>query len=132
SINIMQSTNLSFARSRPAVPANPLQFARFWRLVFGGLGFFLSADAFGQTPVITSQPVSQDASAGVSIVLHVAATGKEPFVYLWSKNGRPLPGATHQTLVFNSLSPTNTGTYRVTVRNSLGAAESQIARLEVN
>ena len=129
---IMQSIKLVLRRLRPVLPNDLLQFVWFWGLVFAGLGFFLSADGFAQTPVITSQPVSQDVSAGVSIALHVAATGKAPFVYQWSKNGRVLSGATHQMLVFKSLSPTNSGSYRVTVRNSLGAAESQIARIEVN
>src|SRR5437016_7041937 len=54
-----------------------------WMLLLGG-----AAMARGQTaPVITSQPASQTAVVGTSVLLSVTVSGTGPFAYQWRFNG---------------------------------------------
>ena len=93
---------------------------------------FFEAHCFAQIPVVIEQPQSQQVSAGASFLLTVAATGTEPLFYQWQKNGRVMTGKTNATLGFDGVSPTNTGSYAVSVRNAVGNVVSQVARVEVN
>lgn len=99
--------------------------------MFGSV-FLLTAHCLGQAPVIVTQPQSEQISAGASLSLTVAATGAEPLFYLWHKNGRVVLGQTNDTFVFNNASPTDTGSYTVSVQNSSGNVSSEVARLQVN
>jgi hypothetical protein len=100
--------------------------------IFAASLLLFEAQCFAQIPVIILQPQSQQVSIGASLLLTVAATGTEPLFYQWHKNGPIVMGETNAALVFDRASPTNTGSYTVSVRNAFGQAVSQVARLEVN
>jgi len=44
-------------------------------------------------PTITSQPVSQNVTAGEAATFAVAASGTGPLTYQWQKNGADISGA---------------------------------------
>lgn len=81
-------------------------------------------------PVITVAPVGRTVYAGGSATLSVSATGGQ-LKYQWSKGPDAIPGATNASLVFSSLSATNSGAYTVTIHNSVGTITSDPAILTV-
>ncbi len=83
-------------------------------------------------PIITLQPTNQFVPAGSAVSLVAAASGSAPITWQWRRNGAPIAGATHSTLVIPSAQPANSGTYYATVVNALGSAQSQSATLLVN
>jgi hypothetical protein len=80
---------------------------------------------------IAGQPVSQVAFAGNPVTLTVGATGPQPFSYQWSKAGVAIPGATRQSYTIASVSPSDAGSYAVTVSDHTGSVNSQPAWLSV-
>lgn len=78
----------------------------------------------GPPPVIVTPPTNQAVYAGETAVFQVAASGAEPLVYQWLRNGTNAPGATAATLVFTNVQPPNLGRYRVVVSNANGWAVS--------
>src|SRR5262249_37306907 len=72
-------------------------------------------------------PVSQFATNGTSVQLTAAALGTDPLSYQWQRNGVDLPGATSPALFFASVTPANSGIYRLRVTNRVGMAFSQEA-----
>jgi hypothetical protein len=94
---------------------------------------------FGQAPVVVTQPISQEVSAGAQVVLSVEAIGTEPFSYVWFKNGEQIQsgnqtaqGANQHALILTSVSPMASGSYTVRIGNGLGFVTSQVARLQVD
>ncbi len=81
-------------------------------------------------PAITTPPVGRTIYPGGSYTLSVAATGGR-LSYQWANGSVLLPGATNSTLTFSPLSVTNSGSYTVTVKNSLGTVTSDPAVLTV-
>ena len=63
-------------------------------------------------------------------VHHFGATGTEPLLYQWRKNGTNLAngarinGATNATLTLNNVSATAAGAYSVTATNAAGSTAS--------
>src|SRR4051812_34241320 len=88
--------------------------------------------SLAQTPLIINQPQSEQVSVGASVTLSVSATGSEPLLYQWYRNGIALAGMTKRTVAMNPASPRHTGTYKVVVRNTRGLVMSDLARIEVN
>jgi hypothetical protein len=82
-------------------------------------------------PTITTQPVTQTATAGTSTTLTAAVTSTAPATYQWLKNGAPLTGATSATLTLASPTAADAGTYSVVVTNSGGSVTSTAATLTV-
>jgi len=88
-------------------------------------------------PVITTQPLSQVASNGSTVVLHVVATGTSP-AYKWNKNGTPLSnggdfsGVTTPDLTIHITSLADEGVYTVAVTNLAGSRTSTGAALRIN
>jgi alpha-tubulin suppressor-like RCC1 family protein len=82
--------------------------------------------------VLSQQPQSQTALAGVTVTLSVAGTGWAPFQYQWICNGTNLPGATNATLLLTNLQPIQAGAYSAVVGNVFGAVMSSNAFLTVN
>jgi hypothetical protein len=80
-------------------------------------------------PVITSQPVSQNALLGATVALAIGATG-DP-TYQWQFNGQDIAGATQATLVLRDVQSANAGAYRVVVSNAAGSVVSQEAIVRV-
>jgi phospholipase C len=82
-------------------------------------------------PVIATQPITQNADAGTTVVLTVAALNG-PFTYQWQLNGTNIPAATNSTYSIANLGLPDAGIYRVLVSNAQGTALSNPAQLTVN
>jgi hypothetical protein len=75
-------------------------------------------------PVITTQPTPIAAQVGTSGKFSVAVSALPGATLQWHKNGTPIAGATAAVLLFNSISSTDAGMYRVVATNPLGSATS--------
>jgi alpha-tubulin suppressor-like RCC1 family protein len=94
-------------------------------------GFDLSV-VFSQAKAIikvTITPSDSSATAGQSITFTATARGATPFTYQWRRNGVAIPKATDATLVLTNLQRSQEGLYDVVVKNALGVALSNAARL---
>ena len=79
----------------------------------------------GTAPTITGGSVTTSSySINVTNVLYldVTATGTAPLSYQWYKNGSPIGGATGASYSKTTTSPSDSGTYSVTVSNANGSA----------
>lgn len=81
--------------------------------------------------VITTQPVATASSTGVPVVFTAAATGTEPIIYQWQRNGRNLLGATSSVLTLTNPTVADGGTYTVVVSNVTGQKTSEKAPLTI-
>jgi hypothetical protein len=82
-------------------------------------------------PTITSSPNDQAATNGARVVLKAEAVGTATLKYQWRLNGTDIAPATNTTLTISSAQSSNAGLYTIVVTNSLGAATSAPARLQV-
>jgi PKD repeat protein len=83
-------------------------------------------------PTITSQPTDQVVSEGQSATFTITATGDLPLSYQWKRNGTEIPGATEPSYTTPPVTPTDNGaTFRCTVSNAAGTADSVAATLTV-
>ena len=83
-------------------------------------------------PTITLQPQSYTVLQGTDVVFSVTAVGTAPLSYQWLANcTRPISGATSPTLRLKNVGPLDSGTYCVTISNTLGVVSSQPAALRV-
>lgn len=80
-------------------------------------------------PSIVSQPQSQTAEVGSTVVFSVGATGSPAPTFQWSFNGAPIAGATSSSYTLTNLQIINAGAYAVTVSNRLGSVTSSVATL---
>lgn len=85
----------------------------------------------GRLPVITLQPTGVTVEAGAKAVFRVRATGPEPILYRWQKNGVDVPGATSNTLTVQPAAALDQGAYQVIVENPWGLVASESAPLVV-
>jgi len=89
------------------------------------------------SPQITAEPASQAVVAGADARFSVAVTGARPFLYQWKRNGTNLVdggnvfGANNRSLTLIGVSLADSGTYSVSLTNSLGSTTSAAARLTV-
>jgi hypothetical protein len=81
-------------------------------------------------PVITAPPVGFTADAGTAASLSVTATGGN-LSFQWIKDDLELQNQTSDTLSFPSLSPNDSGSYRVRVQNSGGVTLSDPVQVTV-
>jgi hypothetical protein len=81
-------------------------------------------------PTITTQPQSQDVSAGAAVSLRAAAAGGA-ISYQWLHDGSIIVGATQATLIFDSIGTDQRGSYTCTVTNAAGSATTFPAVLTV-
>jgi len=81
---------------------------------------------------ITQQPQALTLTAGDPITLSVGVTGDGPYNYQWQKAGSILPGETNSTLNITESTQTDSGTYRVTVSNSISETSSEFVSVIVN
>ena len=82
-------------------------------------------------PAITAEPEGGLQCEGDSFTLSVTATGTDPLLYQWSKNGASIPGATDAIIAFGELTAADSGLYSVLVTNGCGAESSESAILDV-
>jgi len=80
---------------------------------------------------ITSQPQNIIVTEADNTRLQVMASGSPPITYQWKKDGQNIPGANSESLVLNSVKPSEGGLYSVTVKNPNNSVTSQQARVEV-
>jgi len=83
-------------------------------------------------PVILDQPEDATVVAGGAVTFYVEASAAPPPTYQWRFNGKDMPGATKSWLALYGVSPSQSGRYKVVVRNALGAVTSAVAVLTVN
>ena len=82
-------------------------------------------------PSITSDPSSQTVCVGDAATFTVAASGTDPLVYQWRKDGADISGATSSTYSIASVQASDAGSYDVVVTNGCGSATSGAAALAV-
>ncbi len=88
--------------------------------------------AVAGVPKVTTQPISRTAIVGQRATFSVVATGTAPLAYQWQKNGKDIAGATLASYQTPSVTlGDNNAEFRCQVRNSLGVASSNHARLTV-
>jgi len=80
-------------------------------------------------PVVTTQPQSQVAAVGTSVIFGVSVSGTPPFSYQWNFNGSPIPNATNTSYTVANAQSANAGSYSVSVSNSAGTVNSTAAVL---
>jgi hypothetical protein len=89
-------------------------------------------------PGITLQPANRGASSGDTVTFRLTATGTAPLGYQWWRNTAPLTdgglvsGANSAALTLAHVQTNDAGSYFAVVTNSLGAATSAVAVLEVS
>ncbi len=81
-------------------------------------------------PVILTQPQNTLAATGSIAHLSVIVQGTAPLTFLWSRNGRSVPGST-STLSLTNVQRADAGKYGVTISNSVGRVTSTLAQLKV-
>jgi hypothetical protein len=81
-------------------------------------------------PVISQDPVGENAPTGGTVVLRVQATG-DNLTYQWLKNGQPIVGETGSTLTLDNLQESDAGRYTVAVQNAAGRVVSRSAVVDV-
>src|SRR5205823_6345034 len=82
-------------------------------------------------PVLTQQPSSQLAPSGANLTLTASATGASPLSYQWYYNSVALAGKTNASLSLLAVTVGQSGTYSITVSNSLGTATSAPAEIVI-
>ena len=90
------------------------------------------SDTLKQPPSIVQQPASISVSDGASVGLAVRAVGSGALAYQWSKDGKPISGATGATYAISRATLVDSGVYTVAVNNGVGTVGSDGALLTVN
>ncbi|MCF7762216.1 MAG: immunoglobulin domain-containing protein [Verrucomicrobia bacterium] len=82
-------------------------------------------------PHILSQPASQTFVIGTNLTLRASVGGSAPLAYQWLRDGIALPGATNAELTVAVPQISDAGNYSLTIVNSLGAATTTNALIQV-
>ncbi len=83
-------------------------------------------------PGITTQPQSQTVTEGAEVSFATVARGSPPLSYQWKLNGTDINLATNESLILANVNGAQSGSYTVTVTNSVGSTNSDAAVLTVN
>lgn len=89
-----------------------------------------SLDGLGAT--IVSQPLGSTVKVGDAFGFTVTASGLQPILYQWRKDGVPIATATNPSYAISKVTTNHTGNYTVTVSNSFGNNLSSNAFLLVD
>lgn len=107
----------------------------FFSALPSGLRSTLKAKVDGQivtgAPTITTQPAAQSTTLGGSVTFSVGATGNATLEYQWRKNSTAIADAIAASLIIDSVSLNDVGSYSVVVSNSVGAVTSANAALTI-
>lgn len=82
--------------------------------------------------VITQQPQGGSVNVGQSFNLVVTATGDNPILYQWYKNGVAISGASASTYSLTNAIQGDTGNYSVTLTNPCGSVTSNTVSVTVS
>ena len=93
----------------------------------------LTVNAAAVAPTITTQPVNQTVTAGLTATFTVVASGTTPLSYQWQKNGLNISSATASSYTTPATTTSDSGsTFAVVISNSAGTVTSSAATLTVN
>lgn len=84
-----------------------------------------------EPPQIVVQPRALVLASGSRLSLWVEATGSEPLVYQWSRDGVDLPGATTARFEIAAAAASDAGAYQVRISNAGGTIASVTASVSV-
>jgi len=80
-------------------------------------------------PSIITQPSSQTITPGSTVVFSTTVALPFGTTYQWYKNGTPISGATSSTLMIQSATAANSGSYTCTATNIVGSVSTSAAQL---
>merc|ERR1711965_646500 len=83
------------------------------------------------SPTITMEPVPKRVELGSEVTFRVAAKGALPLAFQWHKDGRPIGGASRDSLSLEAVRHVDAGRYSCAVSNSEGSSTSLEAELEI-
>jgi uncharacterized delta-60 repeat protein len=92
--------------------------------VAGNVTSVVAQVSVGFAPVIVVQPEAVTNNLGTSNVFNVIASGSQPLLYQWYKDGVAIPNATNSLLPLPNLQSNQVGYYSVTITNLFGWAGS--------
>jgi hypothetical protein len=130
-------TNIAGATNSTLTPTN-LQMTEagtYTVTVSNLVGMTASSNAvlvLGNSPVITTQPLSQEVMQGTNVSFATMASGTGPLSFQWYFDGAALAQGTNSTLALNNVQATDGGTYGVVVSSPFGSATSSNAVLTVD
>ncbi len=81
-------------------------------------------------PTVTT-PANQSVTVGATARFKVTATGSTPLTYKWVRRNVDTVGTNADSLILNTVTNADTGSYKCVVRNSVGQAVSGSATLAV-
>ncbi len=91
-----------------------------------------AATAPAAAMAIVSQPVSKSVAPGDTLTLTVGATGPQPSLYQWRRNGQPIGApSSSATLTVANVSGGAAGSYDVVFTTELGSVTSEAANVTV-
>jgi hypothetical protein len=103
------------------------------RNVVGPIFSESSTVSISTPPRIESEPVARSTvNIGGTLTFSVDASGSQPLVYQWRKDGVPTSGGTAKILELRNVQEKDAGLYEVLVSNALGTVSSSAAQLVVN
>ena len=88
-------------------------------------------NSMSSPPAITTQPVDASTVTGRPVSFSVTATGAATLSFQWAKDGVDILGARQATFTLRQPTPQDSGTYAVTVSNSVGTLTSSPVTLTV-
>jgi hypothetical protein len=95
-----------------------------------GFQLLLNPGPVPNPPVITLDPVGENAPTGGTVILRAAATG-DNLSYQWLRNGQTIVGETGATLTLDNLQESDAGKYTVAISNPAGRVVSRTAVVDV-
>jgi hypothetical protein len=90
------------------------------------LNYNLNTNQLPQAPSLLVSPQPQVVTSGSDVVLAPVVQGAPPLRFLWRKDGIVLASFSSPSLHMPQVSPTNSGTYLVSITNDLGGVEASL------
>lgn len=82
-------------------------------------------------PTFAVDAVGKTDYEGAVVTIRTVALGTAPFTYQWYKGTTPVAGQTTDTLTLSPAKESDSGEYKLTVSNSGGSADSQVAAVVI-
>ena len=141
--NVANSTRISGANSNSLTISNVQSgdAGNYVLTVSNGAGSTNSTPAMltvNGPPVINAQPANQGVFVGANVNFSVSATGTQPLVYQWLRNGAPLSdggnvsGSATSVLSLTNVQLADSSSFQVVITNVAGSSNSVVVSLTVN